>query len=80
MSKIITVDVNSELWKQGAREWELLKGKQALFNFLTCKTFNNYDKSIIDKINKELKDIQFSFNKTCHFYINFYKGEITFDE
>ena len=41
MSKIITVDVNSELWKQGAREWELLKGKQALFNFLTCKTFNN---------------------------------------
>lgn len=96
MSKIITVDVNSELWKQGAREWELLKGKQALFNFLTCKTFNNYDKSIIDKINKELKDIQFSFNKTlnaifslyrpsnfsknCHFDINFYKGEITFDE
>lgn len=96
MSKIVTVDVNSELWKQGAREWELLKGKQALFNFLTYKTFNSYDQSVIDKVNKELKDLQFSFNKTlntilslyrpsnfsenCHFDVNFYKGEITFDE
>ena len=47
MSKIITVDVNSELWKQGAREWELLKGKQLLRMF-DGKSMLNAGEQIIE--------------------------------